>query len=241
MRNFEYKKDLAINYQHVDYTRIMKLSHLLDELANVATSHAMLLEVWSKELLEDYGWIVSKMHLEINEPLSTGNYELLTYPGIASKVIFPRYYQILKDDQVIMKASSIWTLLDLKRRRITMPQRVGIDFPNITEVKEEIKIAQEINQDIPYVLKEERIVRYSDVDTNQHMNNARYLEWACDLMDYTVFKNQFVHIIDIFFKHEIAPNETVKLYMYQDKDIYYFKGMVNEIDCFEIRLVMKNK
>ena len=122
-----------------------------------------------------------------------------------------------------------------------MPKRVGIDFPEITSVKEEISIPQEITEEIHYQLVEERTVRYSDIDTNQHMNNARYLEWACDLMDYTVFKDQFIHTVDIFFKHEIAPNEKVSLFMYHDDIHYYFKGMVKEINCFEIKMVMKNK
>ncbi|WP_052466712.1 acyl-[acyl-carrier-protein] thioesterase [Beduini massiliensis] len=237
----EYKKDFEINYQNVDYTGKLKLSHLLDVLSNVATTHAVMLNVWNGSLIEQYGWVLSKMHLEIEEPITAGDYQLLTYPGFASKVIFPRYYQLLKEEQPIMKASSIWTLLDLKKRRITMPKRAGIDFPKITSVKEEIAVPQEMTEVIPYQLKEERTVRYSDIDTNQHMNNARYLEWACDLMDYTVFKDQFIHTVDIFFKHEIAPNEKVSLFMYHDECHYYFKGTVNEINCFEIKMVMKNK
>lgn len=237
----EYKKDFEINYQNVDCTGKLKLPYLLDVLSNIATTHAISLKVWDESLFDQYGWVLAKMHLEIDEPITAGKYQLLTYPGYPSKVIFPRYYQLMKDNQPIMKASSIWTLLDLKKRRITTPKRAGIDFPEIDSVREEIGIPEDITEAIPYELKEERIVRYSDIDTNQHMNNARYLEWACDLMDYTVFKDYYIHCIDIFFKHEIAPLKKVKLYTYHNELNYYFKGTVEDIVCFEIKMELKNK
>lgn len=239
---YKYRKKCEINYQDVDYMGVLKLSHLLDIFSNIATTHAIELGVWSEELIEQYGWILAKMHIEIKKPIKSDIYELMTYPGKASKVIYPRYYKLLRGNEELVKASSIWTLLDLKRRRITMPSRANIEFPKIESVDEEIALPEDILSDkINYVYKESRIVHYSDVDTNQHMNNARYLEWACDLIDYEYFRDHFIEIIDIFFKHEISPKSKVDLYYYHQENDFYIKGMVNEIICFEIKLKGKNK
>lgn len=234
-----YKKNIEINYQNLDYTGKVKLPHLLDEFSNIATTHALKIGVWSEDLFNQYGWILSKMHLEMSEPIHSGDYQILTYPGYASKVIFPRYYQLLDNNQQpVLKASSIWTLLDLNRRRITTPKKAGIRFPDIIEVYEEIVLPKETNKDIDYILKQVRTVEYGDVDTNQHMNNAKYIEWACNLIDYDLFKDHYIAMIDIFFKHEIAPKQDVSLYYANENDHHYIKGCISDIVCFEIEILL---
>lgn len=236
-----YKENININYQDVDYSGTLKLNHLLDHFSNIATTHAIKIGVWSQNMVEHYGWILAKMHLEIKQPIKTGNYELETYPGQASKVIFPRYYRVLQDNQCVVEASSIWTLLDLQKRRITMPSRVGIQFPEVKSLEHEVALPQDLPTDIPYCFSMSRTVLYGDVDTNQHMNNARYIEWACDLVDYDYFKDHFIDVIDIFFKHEIEPHSLVELYYYQEEDTFYIKGVCKNQVCFEMMMHGKLK
>ena len=238
-----YKENLKINYQDIDYSGVLKLSCLLEICSNIATAHAIELGVWSDDLIGDYGWILAKMHIEINKPVHFSNVELLTYPGIPSKVIYPRYYQLVSGDEILVKASSIWTLLDLKKRRITIPKRAGINFPVFDDPIDVVDLPEDIDsENIPYQYVETRKVQFSDVDTNQHMNNARYIEWACDLMDYSYFKTHYISMVDIFFKHEIVPSSLVDLYFYKkDEDIFYIKGSVGDIVCFEIKMNGKLK
>lgn len=231
-----YKENLNIHYQDVDYTGTLKLSHLLDHFSNIATTHAIKIGVWNQSMIKQYGWILAKMHIEIKQPILTGSYELETYPGQASKVIFPRYYQLIQNNQCLVEASSIWTLLDLQKRRIMMPSRVGIQFPIIEKQKKEIPLPQDLPTDIPYKHVMTRKVLYGDVDTNQHMNNARYIEWACDLLDYDYFKDHYIDTIDIFFKHEIEPQSLVDLYYFDITDTFYIKGVCEDKVCFEIMM-----
>lgn len=237
----EMNKDIEMNYQDVDYAGNLKISKLFDVFSNIATAHASIIGVWNESLKNDYGWVVSKMRLEILEPIQPGNYVLNTFTGMPSKVIFPRYYHLMQNNRSVVKASSVWTLLDLKRRRIVLPKRVGIDFPqDQDDVSSFCAFASEIPNDINYELIENRKVKFSDVDTNQHMNNARYIEWACDILPYECFKTSYISELDIYFKHEIAPLSDVALYLYQENDEFFVKGEVEGIVCFEMKGLLKN-
>ncbi|MFR1449197.1 MAG: acyl-[acyl-carrier-protein] thioesterase [Beduini sp.] len=233
-------KPLEIGYQDVDYTGNLRLSRLFDIFSNIATIHATKIGVWNDEMMQKYGWIVSKMHLEILKPITPDIYELGTFTGLPSKVIFPRYYYLKQNDDMLVKASSIWTLLDLKNRRITLPKRAGIEFPqDEDDVSSFCKLPDDIPQELNYQLVEVRQVKFSDVDTNQHMNNARYIEWACDILPYELFRSYYISEVDIYFKHEIAPLSKVELYLAKENELYFVQGVVQGEICFEIKNKIK--
>lgn len=77
-----------------------------------------------------------------------------------------------------------------------------------------------------------RKVLYSDVDTNQHMNNTRYIQWAFDLIDYHKHENYFVSDLTIQYKKEIRPLEDVVLYLGQDQHRYIVEGRTENEDVY---------
>ena len=78
-------------------------------------------------------------------------------------------------------------LIDLKARRIVIPKRLGFIIP---VVNHGIKLDTPKNIDDNLELKEvcKRQVLFSDVDLNQHMNNAKYIDWALDSIDFDIHK-----------------------------------------------------
>jgi acyl-ACP thioesterase len=58
----------------------------------------------------------------------------------------------------------------------------------------------------------ERRAVYSDLDSNGHMNNARYIQWIQDMSDVEVLeKAETMHFI-INYIAEIHPEETISLF-----------------------------
>ena len=53
---------------------------------------------------------------------------------------------------------------------------------------------------------------YNDVDVNQHMNNAKYIEWALDFIPYELHREYFIEQLSMHFKKEIAPLTMVDIY-----------------------------
>ena len=236
----EYTKHFNTNYQSLDYTNKWRLSTILNHFSDIATEHALKLGMWNPETIDQYGWVLSKLHLELNQQMNSEPFDMKTTVGIPSKVIFPRYFQILVNDQIVANGSSIWTLLDLQKRRIVMPKRIGLNIP-LNEGFEPYCRLPETIDDVDYQFIETRKVRYSDIDTNKHMNNTRYIDWACDLIGLEFFEEHYFTSLDIYFKKEIAPNQNVDLYMLQQDQFIYIKGVVDEDDCFTIKFEYTTK
>ena len=88
-----------------------------------------------------------------------------------------------------------------------------------------------------------RTVLYSDVDLNQHMNNARYIDWALDLIDLDIHRNHFINEVTIHYKKEILPLAEVDLFMGQINDYYVVEGRNKEGDIhflIEIHFTKEN-
>lgn len=238
-----YMKEKKIDYCDVDMNSMWRLSHLLNELSGIATEHALQLGLWHPTLLRDYGWVVSKQRLHFYHPITLNQYvKIKTWVGKNSAAIFPRYYQISdENDKILAVGNSIWTLLDLKRRRIVMPQRVGVTIPTVEEDQAPIERPESFEIPFPLAYQMTRKVYFSDIDTNQHMNNARYLEWVCDLVDLEDMTSHMIEDMTIFYKKEIPPMSQVKLYLGKNQECFVVRGTdeQDQVIYFEVKCMWR--
>ena len=234
------KQEKKIEICEVDYMNRYKIYHLLTAFTELATENASQLGMWHEGMKHQYGWVVAKQTVKLNQPIHVGDHiTLSTIIGKGSAAIFPRYYFIEKDGVEIGQCSSVWTLLDLEKRRIVIPKREGLNVPQVThDIK--LETPKMIHPEVDLELKMTRQVLYSDVDLNQHMNNARYIEWALDAIDFDIHQNHFINEVTIQYKKEIRPLESVDLYVGHDGLTYYVEGRDKEGDnYFEIEIVFK--
>ncbi len=238
-----YAKKKKISYSDVDMQGMWRLSGLLSELSSIATQHALELKLWHETLLSDYGWVVSKQRLHFYHPITLNQcVEIKTWVGKNSTVIFPRYYQITDErGEVLAVCTSIWTLLDLKKRSIVMPKKVGLSVPRVEE--DDAPIDKPEHFEIPFLLTYQmtRTVYFSDIDTNQHMNNARYLEWVYDVVDLEDMRTHMIEDVTIFYKKEIPPMTRVKLYLGKDQTCFIVRGTdeQDQVTYFEVKCLWK--
>lgn len=208
----------------VDYMGEYQLCHLLNRFSEIATINAKKIGLWNESMMSQYGWVVAKQTLHLDEPIYFQDIiELSTTINNGTHVSFPRYYFIHKNNQKIGYCSSIWTLIDVHKRRIVSPKRIGMEVPTVDhQIYLEEPKTIDMNVDMQYQLT--RQVLYSDVDVNQHMNNTRYLQWAMDIIDYHIHKDYFVSDLTIQYKKEIRPLEEVQLYLGNDQQRYVIEG-----------------
>jgi len=225
----------------VDYMGQYQLSHLFNRFTTIATKNAVQLGMWDETMFNHYGWVVAKQTLTLDQPIMVGDtIELSTMVAKGSFVAFPRYYFIKKDGQNIGRCSSVWTLIDIQKRRIVSPQRIGIHVPEIHH-DIHLETPKTIQLDIPLHFVMKRQVLYSDVDTNQHMNNTRYIQWAFDVIDYDIHEKCFAYEISINYKKEIRPMQFVELYLGENEDRYIIEGRNEEDVYFTIEVYFKRR
>lgn len=80
---------------------------------------------------------------------------------------------------------------------------------------------------VPEILRSvgSRLMRYSDVDINGHVNNSRYADFACDALPLTSFQeNQFISSMQIGYLAECRPGEVLELFRNEGEDVQFVRG-----------------
>lgn len=241
MKDFITTEMKEIEICDVDYMGEYQLWHLFNRLTTIATSNVIKLDMWNETMFHDYGWVVAKQTLTLDQPIMLNDHiELSTLIAKGSFVAFPRYYFIKKDGKEIGRCSSVWTLIDIQNRRIVSPQRIGIHIP-VIQHDFHLETPKTIQLDIPLQFIMKRQVLYSDVDTNQHMNNTRYIQWAFDIIDYQVHEKNYVKEISINYKKEIRPLQYVELYLGHENNRYIVEGKDSDNIYFTIEIYFSKR
>ncbi|MEG0275570.1 MAG: thioesterase [Coprobacillus sp.] len=226
----------------LDFMQEYQLCHLFNCFSKIAALNAKKIGYYNESLRGHYGWVVAKQTLHLERPINIHDeLELSTIVGKNSFVTYPRYYFIHAMSKQIGYCSSVWTLIDMKSRRITSPKKIGLAE---LEVNHEMTLPapQNIKIDIEMNLVSQRTVLYSDVDTNMHMNNTRYIQWALDLIDFDIHKKFFVSDLTVQYKKEIRPSKNVSLYLGHEKNRYIVEGRSHEDEVyFTIEIYFKER
>ena len=215
-------KSILLGHSQTDYQGYWKLSDIFTQFAVLATSHAMSFGGWDPKYKDNYGWIVSKMRVKIHHPsYIEETIKMRTWVTKGTHVVYPRQFEILNENgEVVLEATSNWTLLDLVRRRIAMPKRVGLSFPEDVPENGNIDIETNFDDESDFEFVEKRQVRYGDIDVNGHLNNARYIEWMCDIFGHEAFKDKYIADISVQFKKETAPGHWLIIEKKETNDLF---------------------
>lgn len=153
-------------------------------MQEIAGDHAHSLGIGSRHLrTQNLFWALIKMHVIIDRmPLWDEIITLKTWAKPHDLMIQPRDFVFIDSNgNSILRATSCWVILD---RLSSKPQRIGnfdafLKEENIDAIERRApKIAkQELNQQLEFLP-----VLHSDIDLNEHVNNAKYLRWFIDSM-----------------------------------------------------------
>ncbi len=144
-----------------------------------------------------------------------------TWPARASGTSYERLFLFEDEDgRQLGGASSLWIVLSTETRRIVRPSLAGIVFPDTSAYVSPVPPPGRITADAPAQRVTTRPVRYSDVDINMHVNNARYVEWVCDALGDKFFKDQPPKGFDISYVGEARVGEDIRLELSRDGDAY---------------------
>lgn len=229
MKNKETIINKKITYQESDFMGHYRLANLFSMLSDLATKNAVEVGIWKEELQLRYGWILTKQTMKLDRPIHINeDISFSTRAGKSSRIQFTRLYDFYDAENIcIGGVYSTWTFIDIEKRKITRPDKVGVMIPEIEEYPHRVESYTEIENNISLACKATREVVYSDVDVNQHMNNYRYIEWAMDVMNYSIFTTHYLREVSMIFKKEMSPGTKAKV-LYGEKDQYFKVRVVSE-------------
>lgn len=228
-----FKKDYIISNNDVDYRFNLKPANLYRLFQDVAMLATQDLGADSLSLAKrGIDWVITRMDVEINRlPRCNEKITVCTYPGKDLAMLYPRYFFILdENNNAIVKASSIWALIDAKSRKVIVDKDTIKKLPPETS-EHELPLPGKIAMSDNIVPIETRKIHYSDLDFNCHMNNVRYVELLMDVHDFEFYKTKRPSFISLNYMKEIMEKDVVNIYS-DSNNPETIEVKVNDTPCF---------
>ena len=241
---YKFFQDICVPCYHTDASFFLKPSSFMDLAQEIAYWAAQSLGFGYDDLhIHHSAWVLSRMHFHfVDPPRWRDDVRLYTWHKGLNGLFYLRDFQ-LKDMQGkdLVTCTSSWVVIDVETRRMVRPE----DLEHLLAVEEGIDHAIEepcpktaIPRGVEVEYCGEHVVAYSDVDIIGHTNNARYVVWAMDALDYGTVSGRRVRDVFINFNRETTPGTAVRLYRYCESDnVYYVEGRVDDKPVFCVKIV----
>ncbi len=222
-----------------DYTRYDTLSihAILDILQDIAGKHCINYHMAYDDLIKNNQiWVLLKIKYEVVKNI--GLYETLkatTWPKANKLVDFDRDFLLCdKNDDVVIKATSQWVIIDNNTRKIIPAKKVN---NNLIAVNEDV-FAEKLNKladftiDNCNVYKEE--AQFMDLDHNGHVNNIKYGVYILNAL--SLKSDEKIKAFEINYINELHYKETISVYYKKENNTYNIKGIVDDKLIFIAKL-----
>lgn len=215
MAIFTYK--YKTRYTDVGSDNKLTLKALVATLQQAAISHS-----------EEAGYGVSTIHQThlawllldwkvqvISYPHSNETLTVKTWPRVFDKLYSYRDFEVFDaNNNLVAIASSKWFAIDTESKKIRKLT------PEITEAygepvskcvfesafKEKIKIPENLSLNFNYEIQRR------DIDTNGHVNNLNYIDFALETLDEEIYSNNIFTNLEVIYKKEIKLQEKINCY-----------------------------
>ena len=218
MAVYEYKAH--IRYSDINENNELSDKGLINILSEAAGKHSAVVGNGLNDL-EKTGitWMLLFWKVRFfKRPTWNTDLEVKTWPRSFNKISSWRDFEVYDENrEKVAIATTEWVLIDVKKHGIGRITEEIINSYGITDksvFQEEVsgKLKEEENIQATY----EYTATRRDIDVNHHVNNANYLDIACE-----AFPNDFdidkVKDIEIYYKKQIKIGETVRCY-YSNND-----------------------
>lgn len=211
-----WEEHLDIRSYDVDTARKLSMESLLKYFQEAAWNHAEHLGLGYSHLrTRNQIWVLSRMMvLADSYPEWSQSVVLRTWPCGSISLFALRDFELLDDHgRRLLGATSGWLVLDLESRR---PQRIEPILASIRAFPENRSVGAEparLAAAADWSSSTALDVKYSDLDLNDHVNNATYVRWILDSYPVDFHRAHRARSLVINFLAEVGGDDSVTLSM----------------------------
>ncbi len=220
-----FEEKYRIHYYEIDYKKKVLITSLMNYFDDIAMRQSENLGVGVDYLKErNIAWMLYKWDIKIHKyPIYGENIKVRTAPHSFKKFYAYRWFDILnRQGEKLVNANSIWLLINTDKKR---PIKITKDMYKAYRVQssEPLEI-EEIKQPSSVDAEKEFHVRYSDIDTNRHVNNVKYAAWAIETVPLDIVLSYTLVNLKVTYKKETTYGNT-------NKALTQVKTLDNSITC----------
>jgi len=241
-----FEHQYPVGHLEIDLHSRCRPSSIMMFMQHAATIHSQIQQISRDQLVESRGcfWVLSRAKFELYEPLVLDDkLELRTWCREAKGVTWNREFEFVKDGKIVGGASTLWVIAEMESKKLV---RVT-SFPNLDELTHPekpslVEIARLKPEADLGTLGIRRVV-YSDCDINQHLNNTRYADILCDMLDLHLETERYVSSLQINFVDEAMPGDFIEVSATAENELgtrYVCGKFPDGKLCFEAELSLTN-
>lgn len=238
-----FKENYHVDLRDVDFQKQLKLSTLFSFFQDVSSLASDNLGFGIQTLQEEFGvaWILMRIRVDmIRIPVWDEKITIETWPLEPKKLEFARDF-IVRDQEgnVIVRAVSTWVIMDLDERKLKRTELIGFSSPEIkTERAIDCKLGK-LNHAGQLEFSYEKVIGYSDIDFNGHLNNSKFVDFIMDCFDMDEHEKYGVETIEVNFMNEAIAGDTIVLY--KDTSLDTNQVYIEAVNGKDKRIVFKAK
>ena len=244
---YKFCQDMCVPCYYTDASFYLKPAAFMDMAQEIAYWAAQELGFGYDDLhVHHTAWVLSRMHFHFgNLPKWRDHVTLYTWHKGADGLFYLRDFCLQDaDGRRLVTGTSSWVVIDERTRRLVRPEELqdllGVDGDLEDAIPERAPKVTMPRGAEPEPAGE-HTVAYSDVDIIGHTNNARYMVWAMDCIDYGTASTRRVRDVYINFNKETTPGTCVQLYRLRTEEdgspVWYVEGRVDGKSAFCVKLV----
>ena len=224
-----------------------KLSYLLSHLQEIAAEHLEALGCSPQELVKrESVFLLSKVALRVRRYPQYGQpVEMATWaPGPQGAAFVRCSTGKTEEGELLFDCDTRWMLVNPNTRKILRPQSFFLPFPPYREGRVEAQVEKLENPGKgepapPWQFCGEQEIRYSHLDCNNHVNNARYVDF---LYDFGLGENPLgwrVRELQLHFIREALLGDCLTFYRRREGDTLWLRAQRGEECCLQAKAVLE--
>lgn len=206
---FQFKT--TVKPENVNKFGDLQLSALLYFAQQAATGHCDELGLdWDTMAKKNLFWAVIRHRVLIDRlPKAGEQITLRTWPMPTTRTYYPRIVQGLdQEGQVLFQVVSMWVLMDMQTRSMVLPGKSGIEVTGVS-FGGEPDMPGSLHPD-PRENTHMWSVTQQDLDINGHVNNAKYLNHAENLIS-NCAENRIPKEVTVCYNAEARLGDKIQL------------------------------
>lgn len=232
-----YTETFPLRSSQCDLFGAWKPSAILECMQETAGTHSALLGL-TQPVMRDLGvaWILSRVKVQMNRlPHVNEQITVETYPTPNRHLFYPRTH-LFRDEQgqVIGCGSSLWMLMNLLERKVVQHPEVLALVPNDPSLKCPIGLPATVRS-LPCAGTNHPLQPvFTDYDTNQHVNNTKYLDWCLNALGLEILTERCITAFDVNYDAEILPECEIVTELKLENERFSFLGFEQSKQHFAV-------
>ena len=239
-----HRENIHIRSYDCDFMNTWRPSAILVAMQEAAGDHSQLLGCGRDELLkDDTVWILTRSEVRMRRyPRMLDTVTVETFPMPNRRWFFPRYY-VFRDQQgeELGCGATLWALLDVNTRRMLPPGKVADCIPDNTDLTPPMGLPGTVEDVAGEEIILPRTPTYFDLDMNQHVNNTRYADWACDALGVEVMREHLLSSFRVNYDAEVRPEQPISLHVKREGNQFRVAGFHEDKMHFEVGGELKKR